>query len=131
MSPKAEQIRTLGRRKGATASIRLVPGTGKIKVNDRPFENYFKTEAIRGYICQPLKVTDTSSVDIMATVRGGGISGQAGAIRFAIARALVKKDEALRSILKSCRMLTQDSREKERKKPGLPGARKRFQFSKR
>ncbi len=126
------QICSTGRRKGATACVRLNPGTGKIKVNDRPFENYFPMDALRGYICQPLKVTDTShSFDVFAIVKGGGLAGQAGALRFGIARALVKNDPNLRPVLKNCKMLTRDSREKERKKPGRPGARKRFQFSKR
>ena len=131
-SSNSEQIYATGRRKCAVACVRIQPGTGKIKVNDKPIENYFTTEAIRGYITQPLKVTDTShSLDIFATVKGGGLSGQAGALRFGLSRALIKKDKALHDVLKDCRMLTRDAREKERKKPGQPGARKRFQFSKR
>ena len=131
-SSSNEQIYATGRRKCAVACVRIQPGTGKIKVNDKPIENYFTTEAIRGYINQPLKVTDTShSLDIFATVKGGGLSGQAGAMRFALSRALIKKDKALHDVLKDCKMLTRDAREKERKKPGQPGARKRFQFSKR
>lgn len=132
MSSTTNQICATGRRKEAVACVRLTPGTGKIKVNGKPFEAYFTTEAIRGYICQPLRVTDAAhTIDIQATVKGGGSSGQAGALRFCIARALIKKDASLRTILRSCKMLTRDARVKERKKSGQPGARKRFQFSKR
>ncbi len=132
MTNQSDRICATGRRKEAVASVRILTGTGKIKVNNKPFEQYFTTEALRGYICQPLKVTDKShSVDIFANVKGGGISGQAGALRYSIARALVKKDESLRHVLKDSMMLTRDDRVKERKKPGRPGARKRFQFSKR
>jgi small subunit ribosomal protein S9 len=107
-------------------------GRGKIKINDKTIDEYFGTEAVRGYIFQPLTVTDSSGqFDISANITGGGTTGQAGALRHGIARALVKQDETLRSILKNCGMLTRDSRVKERKKPGQPGARKRFQFSKR
>ncbi|MEI6421470.1 MAG: 30S ribosomal protein S9 [Lentisphaerota bacterium] len=121
-----------GRRKEAISCVRLQSGTGKIKVNGKPFEGYFTTEAIRGYINQPLTVTATAgTVDIEAKLKGGGLAGQAGALRFSIARALIKKDPSLRPVLKDSGMLTRDSRVKERKKPGQPGARKRFQFSKR
>lgn len=132
MTAQSSQIYATGRRKCAVACVRIQPGTGKIKVNEKNFENYFTTEALRGYITQPLKVTDTAhSFDILATVKGGGISGQAGALRFGISRALIKNDPSLRPVLKNCGMLTRDDREKERKKPGRPGARRRFQFSKR
>ena len=128
----SSQVNATGRRKSAIASVRIKPGTGKIKVNGKNFETYFHTEAIRGYIQQPLKVTNTAgTIDIFATIKGGGISGQAGALRFGIARALVKKDPNLRPVLKGSGMLTRDARVKERKKTGRPGARKRFQFSKR
>ena len=121
-----------GRRKTASAGVRMVSGNGKINVNDRPFEEYFVTEATRGYILQPLTLTGlTASVDISANIAGGGVAGQAGALRHGIARALLKYDESLRGVLKASGMLTRDAREKERKKAGQPGARKRFQFSKR
>jgi len=95
-------------------------------------KKYFPVEALRGYIFQPLAVTNsTDRFDISASIKGGGTNGQAGALRHGIARSLVKQDESLRAVLKSSGMLTRDPREKERKKPGQPGARKRFQFSKR
>lgn len=132
MSDNSSQINATGRRKSAIASVRLKPGTGKIKVNGKNFETYFPTEAIRGFIQQPLNVTNTAgSVDVLASIKGGGQSGQAGALRFGIARALIKKDPNLRPVLKGSGMLTRDARVKERKKTGRPGARKRFQFSKR
>ena len=132
MSDLSSQINATGRRKSAIASVRIKPGTGKIKVNGKSFETYFQTEAIRGFIQQPLKVTNASgSIDIFATIKGGGTAGQAGALRFGIARALIKKDPNLRPVLKGSGMLTRDARVKERKKTGRPGARKRFQFSKR
>ena len=127
-----DEIWATGRRKASVARVRLSSGTGKITVNGRKFEDYFPSEAIRGFVCQTLTVTDTlNSVDIKANIKGGGLVGQAGALRHGIARTLVKKDEALRPILKDCGMLSRDARVKERKKAGQPGARKRFQFSKR
>jgi small subunit ribosomal protein S9 len=132
MSADKNEITTVGRRKTATARVRMVPGSGKIVVNKREFEDYFHEEAVRGYIMQPLVLTGKSSdFDFVANIGGGGIIGQAGALRHGIARALEKNDEALRAVLKPVGMLTRDSRQKERKKPGQPGARKRFQFSKR
>ena len=126
------EIYATGRRKCASARVRIVPGSGKIKVNGLEYDKYFETEALCGYIRQPLNVTNAlSQFDITATILGGGKAGQAGALRHGIARALVKADEEYKSVLKDCGMLTRDSREKERKKPGQPGARKRFQFSKR
>ena len=100
---------------------------------EKKFEEYFNTEALRGFILQPLVVTGLAGkIDVNASVSGGGKAGQAGAVRHGIARALVKHDEeACKSVLKASGMLTRDAREKERKKPGQPGARKRFQFSKR
>ncbi len=110
----------------------MTAGTGKITVNKRAFEDFFTTETVRGYVQQPLVLTGKSAdYDIYALVDGGGVMGQAGALRHGIARALEKDDETLRPALKKAGMLTRDSREKERKKPGQPGARKRFQFSKR
>ena len=121
-----------GRRKSASARVRIAAGSGKITVNDEAFDKYFTTEATRGYIMQPLKLTGMeSALDISANITGGGVAGQAGALRHGIARALIKYDETLRADLKASGMLTRDAREKERKKPGQPGARKRFQFSKR
>lgn len=128
----SQQIWATGRRKSATARVRIKPGTGKCSVNDRGFEEYFKSGSERSYIEQPLAVTETiGRFDIAVNVTGGGVSGQAGALRHGIARALVKYDDKLRGILKNAGMLTRDSRVKERKKSGQPGARKRFQFSKR
>jgi small subunit ribosomal protein S9 len=127
-----DYIWATGRRKTSTAQVRIRAGTGRVTVNSREFENYFSTEALRGFIVQPLTVTGTDGkFDIVVTVRGGGIVGQSGAMRHGIARALVKSESAMREVLKESGMLTRDAREKERKKPGQPGARKRFQFSKR
>jgi len=121
-----------GRRKSASARVRIAAGSGKITVNDLAFDKYFVAEATRGYIMQPLELTGlNASIDISANISGGGIAGQAGALRHGIARALIKYDESLRADLKASGMLTRNAREKERKKSGQPGARKRFQFSKR
>lgn len=132
MSEDKITILTVGRRKTATARVRMLPGSGKIVVNKREFKDYFNTESVRGYIMQPFALTGKGAdFDVLANIDGGGIIGQAGALRHGIARALEKSDESLRAVLKPVGMLTRDSREKERKKPGQPGARKRFQFSKR
>ena len=132
MNASVNEFCATGRRKTASARVRIVSGSGKIKVNGRGFEEYFTTEATRGYILQPLALTGlTASLDIVANIVGGGIAGQAGALRHGISRALLKYNEALRPDLKASGMLTRDAREKERKKTGQPGARKRFQFSKR
>ena len=132
MASKNDEIWATGRRKSAVARVRMSSGTGKIKINGKKMEEYFPSESVIGFICQPLTVTDTlNSVNINANIKGGGLVGQAGALRHGIARALVIQDETLRSVLKDCGMLSRDSRVKERKKPGRPGARKRFQFSKR
>ncbi len=121
-----------GRRKCSVARVRMTAGTGKVIVNGKDMNEYFKVVALPGYIMQVLKVADKEGkVDITANVCGGGVSGQAGAIRHGVARALVLMDEALRGDLKASGMLTRDARVKERKKPGQPGARRRFQFSKR
>lgn len=121
-----------GRRKCSSARVRITPGTGKIKVNGKPIEKYFLMEALRGYIVQPLAVTATlGKMDVTANIKGGGSCGQAGALRHGIARALILHDESLRTVLKNSGMLTRDARVKERKKAGQPGARRRFQFSKR
>ena len=121
-----------GRRKTAVARVRLAAGSGKILVNGRALENYFNTEVLRGVVTQPFTVTQTGTrFDTSVNVSGGGPSGQAGAVRHGIARALLEADATLRPTLKAHGFLTRDSRMKERKKYGQPGARKRFQFSKR
>ena len=121
-----------GRRKSAVARVRLETGTGKILVNGRPFENYFPMESLRVVAVQPLTATgSTDKFDTHITVTGGGPTGQAGAVRHGLARALLKVDANLRSVLKAEGLLTRDPRMKERKKYGQPGARKRFQYSKR
>ena len=121
-----------GRRKTSTARVFLRPGKGTITVNRREFGAFFPTEALRVQIRQPLLLTETSDkFDILATVAGGGVAGQAGAVRLGIARALVEYNAELRKRLKKDGLLTRDARIKERKKYGMAGARKRFQFSKR
>ena len=121
-----------GRRKTSTARVFMRPGTGTITVNEREFDNFFPTDVLRMEIRQPLVLTETTEkFDILATVAGGGIAGQAGAIRLGIARALCLYSLDLRPALKKEGLLTRDARAKERKKYGLAGARKRFQFSKR
>lgn len=121
-----------GRRKTSTARVFLRPGTGKFNIDDRDLEKRFPTATLRIKITEPLVVTESlEKFDIFATTSGGGVSGQAGALRLGIARALVQSDPELRATLKSAGMLTRDPRGKERKKYGLAGARKRFQFSKR
>ncbi len=132
MAEKAAEFAATGRRKTAVARVRLARGDGKATVNGRAFEEFFPTIALRSYIEQPFRLTDTlKQYDFAATVSGGGTSGQAGALRHGISRALVLADAALKDTLKSSGFLTRDPRMKERKKPGQPGARKRFQFSKR
>ncbi len=121
-----------GRRKTAVARVRLVPGTGAWKVNRRGVNDYFCSEALVKYVEQPLQITHTrEKYDISAKVSGGGVAGQAGALRHGLARALALADGSFREVLKNSGCLTRDSRMKERKKTGQPGARKRFQFSKR
>ena len=121
-----------GRRKTSTARVFLRPGKGSITVNHREFENYFPTDALRMQVRRPLQLTETGEkFDILATVAGGGVNGQAGALRLGIARALCEFNLELRRQLKKDGLLMSDARVKERKKYGLAGARKRFQFSKR
>ena len=121
-----------GRRKSSTARVLLRPGKGQVVVNKRTFEGYFKNETLRMIIRQPFQLTETSDkFDVLATVDGGGPSGQAGAVRLGISRALLEYNTELRKKLKKGGFLTRDSRIKERKKYGQKGARKRFQFSKR
>ena len=129
---KKEIAAGTGRRKCAVARVRLLPGEGKWTINKRPAEDYIPSEALREYMAQPLALTGmVGKYDISITAKGGGISGQAGAIRHGLARALCEADASLRVVLKKEGCLTRDARMKERKKPGQPGARKRFQFSKR
>jgi len=121
-----------GRRKTSTARVFLRPGKGAITINHREFDKFFTTDALRTQVRRPLLLTETGErFDILATVDGGGVNGQAGAVRLGIARALVEYNIELRKQLKKEGLLTSDSRIKERKKYGLAGARKRFQFSKR
>ena len=128
----AVQYYGTGRRKTSTARVFLRPGSGAVTVNQRAFEAFFPTEALRMQIKTPLVITETADkFDILATVDGGGVSGQAGAVRLGIARALVEYNGDLRKALKGEGLLTRDARAKERKKYGMAGARKRFQFSKR
>ena len=129
--PTQEFIAT-GRRKDAVARIRLSAGTGVIKINGRPFEEYFKTVALQNTVLQPLEVAQVKNqYDLSVNTTGGGVNGQAGAVRLAVARALTETNAELRGPLKAEGFLTRDPRMKERKKAGQPGARKRFQFSKR
>jgi small subunit ribosomal protein S9 len=121
-----------GRRKTSSARVFLRPGKGSVTVNRREFEAFFPTEALRTQIKTPLVLTQTvEQFDVVASVAGGGINGQAGAVRLGIARALVEYNGELRKTLKKGGLLTRDARAKERKKYGMAGARKRFQFSKR
>ena len=128
----AVQYYGTGRRKTSTARVFLRPGTGAVTINHRAFDAFFPTEALRTQIKKPLVLTETvEKFDILATVAGGGVSGQAGAVRLGIARALVEYIAEFRKPLKTEGLLTRDARAKERKKYGMAGARKRFQFSKR
>ncbi len=128
----SEQIQTVGRRKSAVCRLYMTPGSGKWDVNGRTLGDYFPRPTLVSAIQQPFTLTDTlGSFDVKAVCDGGGVSGQAGAVRLAIARALVKLDENNRKKLREFGLLTRDAREVERKKPGRAGARKRFQFSKR
>jgi small subunit ribosomal protein S9 len=129
---KSPEFLGTGRRKTSVARVRLRSGTGKITVNGRAFDNYFPMDALRMQAALPLTVTGTADkFDVRVNVSGGGPNGQAGAVRHGIARALLKADANLRPALKAEGFLTRDSRMKERKKYGQPGARKRFQYSKR
>ncbi len=128
-----KQVNALGRRKSAVARVYLVPGKGNITINGRDLNEYFAEDSLRYIVNQPFEVTGTAAqFDVKANIDGGGIKGQAEAMRLGIARALCEVDkEAYRPALKAAGFLTRDAREVERKKPGQPGARKRFQFSKR
>ena len=128
-----EVFNALGRRKSAVARVYMNTGSGNIVINGRPVDEYFKEDTLKYIVNQPLVLTNTvGQFDLKINVDGGGIKGQAEAVRLGIARALCKVDaEAYRPVLKSYGFLTRDAREVERKKPGQPGARRRFQFSKR
>ncbi len=131
MAENQEFIAT-GRRKTSVARIRMTPGNGKIDINGKSFEDYFPTVPLQNTVLQPLQVVKlTNSYDLSINASGGGATGQAGAARLAIARALLQVDANLRGTLKAEGLLSRDPRMKERKKSGQPGARKRFQFSKR
>ena len=132
MAAAAIQYYGTGRRKTSTARVFLRPGNGILTINHKPLEQAFPTEALRTQIQQAFAVTErTGQFDVLATVSGGGVAGQAGALRLGIARALCVVDAELRRALKTAGFLTRDARAKERKKYGMAGARKRFQFSKR
>jgi small subunit ribosomal protein S9 len=125
-------VQSTGRRKRAVARVRLRPGTGQILVNARPIEQYFPTATHRMVASEPLRLTNTDEVyDVDATLDGGGVTGQAGALRMGIARALIELDPEMRPLLKKSGLLTRDAREKESKKYGLKKARKAPQYSKR
>jgi small subunit ribosomal protein S9 len=131
MAQTAEFVAT-GRRKTSVARVRMVAGSGKIDINGRSFEEYFPTAPLQNTVLQPLQtVKQVNAYDIFINATGGGATGQAGAVRLAIARALLQVDNSLRAGLKADGLLRRDPRMKERKKSGQPGARKRFQFSKR
>lgn len=132
MATKTLEYAATGRRKTSVARVRIAAGDGKVTVNGRDVKDFFPLESLRSVVGQPFKVTSTEQkYDVAASVNGGGPTGQAGAIRHGIARALSLADANLRAPLKSAGLLTRDPRMKERKKSGQPGARKRFQFSKR
>ncbi len=132
MPAKLVQHLGTGRRKTATVRVFLRPGKGEITINNRAFEHYFVSESARAYVRQPLLATETAEkFDVLILAKGGGVTGQAGAARLGIARALTEFNAELRGKLKQAGQLTRDAREHERKKYGQKGARKRFQFSKR
>ena len=132
MSKKENYWSATGRRKTSTASVRLTKGKGKIIINNCDYNDYFGRDISKMVMKQPLELVDmVDKYDIYANVKGGGLSGQAGAVRLGIARILIQINSDLRVDLKKAGMLTRDSREVERQKPGQPGARKKFQFSKR
>ncbi|MBE6376889.1 MAG: 30S ribosomal protein S9 [Lentisphaerae bacterium] len=132
MVKKSDVVLATGRRKCAVARVRLTPGSGNIVVNGKPMADYFPSESLCGFVNQVFTVSETvGKFDIAANCDGGGMAGQAGALRHGITRALIAYDEELRAALKKAGMVTRDARVKERKKSGQPGARRRFQFSKR
>ena len=131
--PKKQQLAlTTGRRKEATARVKLLPGSGQLQVNGKALQEYFRRPAHQVWARQPLEATNTlAKYDVVATVAGGGLTGQSGAVRHGIARALVETDPSLRVVLRRAGYLTRDPRMKERKKYGQKGARRRFQWTKR
>ena len=132
MAVQEAGLRATGRRKTAVATVVLAPGTGQFRVNEMPLDRYFKTEELRVVVSEPLVLTGSQAkYYISAKVTGGGLVGQAGALRHGLARAISRIDEGMRQTLKQAGLLTRDQRMKERKKYGRAGARKRFQFSKR
>lgn len=127
-----DTVRATGRRKESVARVRIVPGNGQFSLNGRPIEDYFPRPALRMVVTEPLRLTNTADrYDVIASLAGGGMSGQAGALRHGIARALIEADPALRTELKRKGLLTRDARVKERRKYGLKKARKAPQYSKR
>jgi small subunit ribosomal protein S9 len=132
MATQAPEYVAVGRRKTAVARIRVTAGSGKIVVNGRSFEEYFKTQALQNTVLSPFELVKlVNQFDVKVNANGGGLNGQAGALRLAVSRALIDCNPELRGALKAEGFLRRDPRMKERKKPGQPGARKRFQFSKR
>ena len=132
MSETVSEFVAVGRRKTAVARVRITPGTGKIVVNGRAFDDYFKTQALQNTVLSAFEaVKQVNQFDVKVTADGGGVQGQAGALRLAVSRALLESNPEYRATLKAVGFLRRDPRRKERKKPGQPGARKRFQFSKR
>ncbi|MBN1587421.1 MAG: 30S ribosomal protein S9 [Candidatus Omnitrophica bacterium] len=132
ITPSEGSVRATGRRRTSVARVYMKPGTGKLTVNSRSIDEYFERETLRMIVGQPFKVTNTSGrFDVKAILDGGGTSGQAGALRHGIARALVRVEPTLRSTLRKAGLLTRDPRSKERKKFGQKGARRRFQWTKR
>jgi small subunit ribosomal protein S9 len=128
----SESYSATGRRKTATARVTLVPGSGQITVNKRPFEDYFGTLSLQNKVLHPFQTANVANqFDVTISASGGGVSGQIGAIQLGISRALLKCNPELKDLLREDSLLTRDPRKKERKKAGQPGARKRFQFSKR
>jgi small subunit ribosomal protein S9 len=132
MATVIERFYGTGRRKTSVARVWIRPGSGRVIINRRPFEDYFPRETLRMIIAQPFQVSNTGGqFDMVATVMGGGPTGQAGALRHGLARALVRFDDNFRQVLKKAGLLTRDPRMRERKKYGQPGARQKFQYSKR
>lgn len=132
MATTVEQYHGVGRRKTSVARVYVRPGEGRWVVNGREFEDYLPRHSLRQHASEPLAAADLEGrYDVKVTVSGGGLTGQAGAIRLGLARALVQMDEDLRGVMREHGLLTRDARAVERKKPGQPGARKQFQFSKR
>lgn len=128
----SESFSATGRRKTSTARVTLVPGSGSITINKRPFEEYFGTLSLQNQVLHPFQVANAiNQFDVTVNAIGGGVTGQIGAIQLGIARALLKSNDELRDSLRESDLLTRDPRKKERKKAGQPKARKRFQFSKR